>query len=53
LDLSRDKPVAITCTVGHRAGLGVSLLLREGFHDVRNLLGGMSAWQALELPVET
>jgi hydroxyacylglutathione hydrolase len=53
LDLSRDKPVAITCAVGHRAGLGVSLLLREGFHDVRNLLGGMSAWQALELPVET
>lgn len=52
LGLSPDKPVVVTCTVGHRAGLGVSLLLRAGFSDVRNLLGGMSAWQALEFPME-
>jgi rhodanese-related sulfurtransferase len=28
------------------------MLLRAGFRDVRNLLGGMTAWQALELPME-
>jgi hydroxyacylglutathione hydrolase len=52
LDLHRDRPVAVTCSVGHRAGLAVSVLLREGFQDVRNLLGGMTAWQQLNLPTE-
>jgi hydroxyacylglutathione hydrolase len=53
LDLDRERPVVVTCTVGHRAGLGVSILLRAGFEDVRNLLGGMTAWQALDLPTES
>lgn len=52
LGLDRERPVAVTCSVGHRAGLGVSLLLRAGFTDVSNLLGGMTAWQSLDLPVE-
>lgn len=52
LGLDRQRPIAVTCSVGHRAGLGASILLRAGFEDVRNLLGGMTAWQALDLPVE-
>jgi hydroxyacylglutathione hydrolase len=32
--------------------LGVSVLERAGFRDARNLLGGMTAWKALELPIE-
>ncbi|MDQ2695098.1 MAG: rhodanese-like domain-containing protein [Pseudomonadota bacterium] len=52
LELDRRRPVVVTCSVGHRAGLGVSLLLRAGFADVRNLLGGMTAWKKLKLPVE-
>lgn len=52
LDLQRDEPVVVTCGVGHRGGLGVSILLREGFADVRNLLGGMAAWTTLGFPVE-
>ncbi len=52
LDLSRDQTVVVTCGVGHRAGLAVSILAREGFTDVRNLLGGMKAWRELELAVE-
>ncbi len=51
LPLDRRRPVAVTCSVGHRAGLGVSLLEKAGFEDVRNLLGGMSAWKKLDLPV--
>ncbi len=51
LALDRDRPVVVTCGVGHRAGVGVGILLQAGFTDVRNLLGGMSAWQKLELPV--
>lgn len=52
LGLQRDQPIAVTCSVGHRAGLAVSILRRAGYTDVRNLLGGMTAWKALELPVE-
>ncbi|MFU8815368.1 MAG: MBL fold metallo-hydrolase [Pseudomonadales bacterium] len=52
LELRRDRPVVVTCSVGHRAGLGVSILLRDGFGDVRNLLGGMTAWAKLGLPTE-
>lgn len=53
LELVRDQPVVVTCSVGHRAGVAVSMLLRAGFSDVRNLLGGMTAWQALDLPTES
>lgn len=53
LDLSRDSPTAVTCSVGNRASLGVSILLRHGFQDVRNLLGGMTAWNALGLPTRS
>jgi hydroxyacylglutathione hydrolase len=52
LGLDRDRPVVVTCSVGHRAGLGVSILLRAGYRDVRNLLGGMTAWSELDLPTE-
>ncbi|WIG97172.1 rhodanese-like domain-containing protein [Myxococcus sp. SDU36] len=41
----------MTCSVGHRAGLAVSILLSHGFARVSNLLGGMTAWRRLELPV--
>lgn len=52
LGLDPREPVAVTCGVGHRAGLGVSMLLQAGFVDVRNLLGGMTAWKGLDLPME-
>lgn len=47
--LDPKQPLAVTCSVGHRAGLAVSLLKRRGFEDVYNLLGGMTAWSRLEL----
>ncbi|RLP55875.1 MAG: MBL fold metallo-hydrolase [Ketobacter sp.] len=49
LDFDKSRPVIVTCGVGHRAGLGVSILRRGGYKDVRNLLGGMSAWNQLNL----
>jgi hydroxyacylglutathione hydrolase len=52
LGLDRQRPVAVTCSVGHRSGLGTSILLRKGCRDVRNLLGGMTAWSELGLPME-
>jgi hydroxyacylglutathione hydrolase len=45
-DIPRDKPVVMFCNVGHRAGLGASILLREGCREVYNVLGSMTAWKA-------
>lgn len=52
LGLDRDEPVAVTCSVGHRGGLAASVLARAGYTNVSNLLGGMTAWNKLDLPTE-
>ena len=52
LRLDRERPVAVTCSVGHRGSLGASILKRHGFENAFNLLGGMTAWKALDFPLE-
>jgi hydroxyacylglutathione hydrolase len=52
-DISKDKPVAMFCNVGHRAGLGASILLHEGCREVYNVLGSMTAWKAAGYPITT
>ena len=49
--LREKSSVAVVCSVGHRAGLAASILRRHGFARVANLLGGMTAWEHLKLPV--
>jgi hydroxyacylglutathione hydrolase len=51
-ELDKKKPVAVYCDSGYRASVGASLLLRNGFNDVRNVPGSWKAWKAAELPVE-
>ncbi len=46
-----DKPVAVICSVGHRAGLGASILLRAGYPAVYNVLGSVRAWAAAGFPL--
>lgn len=48
-----DKPIAVICNVGHRAGLGASILLRAGYPEVYNVLGSVRAWIAAGFPVTT
>ncbi len=52
-EVPRSKPVAVICNVGHRAGLGASILLRAGYPMVYNVLGSVSAWVAAGFPVTT
>lgn len=52
LGLVKDAPVVVTCSVGHRGSLGASMLVRNGYTNVSNLLGGMTAWNKLDLPTE-
>jgi hydroxyacylglutathione hydrolase len=47
-EFNKDHAYVLTCGVGHRASLAASMLLRSGARDVRNLLGGMQAWNKLE-----
>ncbi|QDV85802.1 MBL fold metallo-hydrolase [Planctomycetes bacterium TBK1r] len=51
-EISRDKPVAVICGSGYRGSIAASFLQREGYERVSNVMGGMSAWKAAELPTE-
>jgi hydroxyacylglutathione hydrolase len=50
--LPKNKPIAVTCSVGNRSSIGASILKRKGFKEVYNVLGGMTAWEALGYPLE-
>ncbi len=45
------RPIAVFCSVGRRAGLAGSVLLRSGRTGVSNVLGSMTAWRAAGFPV--
>lgn len=46
----RDRPVVAVCRVGGRSEHAAHLLAAAG-HEVRNMVGGMTAWSAHGLPV--
>jgi hydroxyacylglutathione hydrolase len=50
-EIPRNKPVAVTCSVGHRGGVAASILLRAGFTSVYNVLGGTVAWRQAGFPL--
>jgi rhodanese-related sulfurtransferase len=45
-ELPRDRPILVHCATGYRSAIAASLLLREGFDQVTDLVGGMAAWDA-------
>jgi glyoxylase-like metal-dependent hydrolase (beta-lactamase superfamily II)/rhodanese-related sulfurtransferase len=51
--LDRTLPVAVHCKSGYRSSIGSSLLQREGFTTVMNVIGGIDAWMTCGLPVVT
>jgi hydroxyacylglutathione hydrolase len=50
-ELDRDNPVAVHCKSGYRSSIATSLLARAGFTNVMNVIGGIDAWNACELPL--
>jgi len=42
----KDQEILIHCRSGARSGRAKEYLASEGFTNVRNVLGGMLAWQA-------
>jgi hydroxyacylglutathione hydrolase len=49
-DLDRGKPVAAHCKGGYRSSIATSILKGAGFKDVMNIVGGLDAWRAHNLP---
>jgi len=52
-EVPRDKPVAVYCKTGHRAGISASILLRAGYPKVFNVPGSVTAWVAAGFPIVT
>jgi rhodanese-related sulfurtransferase len=50
-EIDRNIPIAVHCKGGYRSMIACSLLLRAGFRNVVNVVGGFDAWQGAKLPV--
>jgi len=50
--LDPARPTAVVCAGGYRSSAACSLLLRHRFADLRNVVGGTSAWVGAGLPTE-
>jgi glyoxylase-like metal-dependent hydrolase (beta-lactamase superfamily II)/rhodanese-related sulfurtransferase len=49
--LEKTRPVAVHCKSGYRSTIACSLLMRAGFQNVTNVIGGFDAWQSAQLPI--
>ncbi|MDD3112566.1 MAG: rhodanese-like domain-containing protein, partial [Methanofollis liminatans] len=50
--IPKDRHVLVYCDAGFKGSLAASVLLRNGYGRVTNILGGMAAWKKAGLPVE-
>lgn len=49
-ELDPHKLLVVHCKSGYRSSIAASLLRRLGFTQVANLIGGLDAWKAADLP---
>ena len=52
LEKYRDRPIVVMCRSGNRSSSACAFLGKQGFTQVYNIAGGITAWQAAKLPVE-
>ncbi|MCB1773931.1 MAG: rhodanese-like domain-containing protein [Gammaproteobacteria bacterium] len=52
LEKHKGKPIVAVCRSGSRSGSACSMLRKHGFENVKNLRGGMMAWESANLPVK-
>ena len=45
-----DKALLVFCAGGYRSSMAASLLQRQGFKEVSEIAGGITAWEAAGLP---
>lgn len=51
--LPKDRPLLVYCAGGYRSSIAASILQKHGFDRVSEIAGGITAWEAAKLPVET
>jgi rhodanese-related sulfurtransferase len=51
-ELDRNRPTAVICAGGYRSSAASSVLARQGFKKLLNVLGGTGAWIKAGYPVE-
>jgi rhodanese-related sulfurtransferase len=44
--LARDRPIVVHCASGYRSAIAASLLQRDGYARVSDLIGGTPAWES-------
>lgn len=52
-ELPRDRSLFVICHSGERSSMVTGYLLANGWKDVRNVSGGMIAWEFHKLPVRS
>ena len=50
--IPRDQPVYIYCDAGYKGSLVASFLAARNYHNITNVLGGMTAWKQAGFRVE-
>lgn len=49
-EVPSDQPLIVHCAGGYRSAIACSLLQKQGFEDVRDLVGGFAGWKSSNLP---
>lgn len=52
-EIPADRPLVLYCAGGYRSSIAVSLLQRQGRAHLSEIAGGISAWEAARLPVQS
>src|SRR5262249_19408111 len=52
-DVPRDRTILVLCGGGYRSSIAASLLQQRNFTDLVELAGGMTAWEAASMPVQS
>jgi glyoxylase-like metal-dependent hydrolase (beta-lactamase superfamily II)/rhodanese-related sulfurtransferase len=52
-ELPTNRPLLVYCAGGYRSSIAASLLQRHGFTQVCEIAGGIAAWDAAKLPMES
>jgi hydroxyacylglutathione hydrolase len=51
-EVPRDEPVFVYCDAGFKGSLAASILSLHDYHNVTNVLGGMSGWKQAGFRIE-
>ena len=51
--LPKDRPLLVYCAGGYRSSIAASMLQGSGFDRVGEIAGGLAAWEAANLPVQS